>query len=308
MSQRSQVANSGSRPIEACSAACAAPPRSMPAAVSASAWSGGYGPPHRPGQQVAGRQVERRLAERRAGAVAPPGEADHLAGHLDVAEADLGLAPGHLPQFAAHLDLGHVPGGGGVAGLARLHQRHPVVQVQRPHQVAVALVHVDGALVHDQVGRGLVHRADQPARRLLHHPDRRQAGAAQAGRGGRVPAHAVPARRAAAQPSRPGEVIDHRPGRRAEDVQVRLGQGQFGGRRAQVRRQHVRVVRVQHGGLHRVPQQDLRMADQVGVQRVVAGDQDRRRRPAAAPGPARPAATARPRCPATRRSAPRPGR
>ena len=38
MSQRSQVANSGSRPIEACSAAWAAPPRSTPAAVSASAW------------------------------------------------------------------------------------------------------------------------------------------------------------------------------------------------------------------------------------------------------------------------------
>ena len=57
---------------------------------------------------------------------------------------------------------------------------------------------------------------------------------------------------------------------------------------AQVRREHVRVVRVEHGRLDRPAEQRLRVVHQVGVQRVVAGHEAPRARPARR-GPARPA-------------------
>ena len=75
--------------------------------------------------------------------------------------------------------------------------------------------------------------------------------------------------------------------RRAEQREVRLGQRQLGGCRAQVRRQHVRVARVQDGRLDRAVQQRIRVVHQVGVQRVVPGDQDGHR--TAPSRPARPA-------------------
>ena len=55
---------------------------------------------------------------------------------------------------------------------------------------------------------------------------------------------------------------------------------------AQVRRQHVGVLRVQHGRLHRPLEQRLGVVDQVGVQRVVAR---RPAPPATAAGPPGPA-------------------
>ena len=77
MSQRSQAANSGSRPIEACSAACAAPARSTPWRPARLAGPANR-PPHRPGAQRARRQVERssprlRRSQRGAGRTRPPG-------------------------------------------------------------------------------------------------------------------------------------------------------------------------------------------------------------------------------------------
>src|SRR6185312_17442783 len=73
-------------------------------------------------------------------------------------------------------------------------------------------------------------------------------------------------------------------GRGAEEVEVRLGQRQFGRRRGQVRAEYVRVGRVEYGGLDRVVQQGVRVVHQVAVQRVVAGDEHRGR---VVPGPAR---------------------
>jgi len=59
---------------------------------------------------------------------------------------------------------------------------------------------------------------------------------------------------------------------------------ELGRRRRQVRRQHVRVGRVEHGGLERMVQQDGRMVQQIGVQRVIAGDEHRYRVAAGPPG------------------------
>ncbi len=53
-----------------------------------------------------------------------------------------------------------------------------------------------------------------------------------------------------------------------------------------MRGEYVRVVRVEHGGLHRGGEQRLRVVHQVGVQRVVPGDQDGERALGLPAGPA----------------------
>ena len=75
--------------------------------------------------------------------------------------------------------------------------------------------------------------------------------------------------------------------RRAEQLQVGLGERELGRRRAQMGGQDVGVVRVEHGGLDGLLEQRLGVVDEVGVQRVVAGDQDGERALARAAGPAR---------------------
>ena len=80
--------------------------------------------------------------------------------------------------------------------------------------------------------------------------------------------------------SRPG-------GRRAEELQVVVGERDFGGGRAQMRGEDVRVVRVEDRGLHRLVEEGLGVVDEEGVQRVVAGDQDRQRALPGASGAAR---------------------
>ena len=85
MSQRSQVANSGSSPIEQCSAACAAPGMSAAARPASASAVLGHGPPDRGGAQRRVGQVERLLAEHLAAGLAAQ-EGDHLVGDVDVAE------------------------------------------------------------------------------------------------------------------------------------------------------------------------------------------------------------------------------
>src|SRR5690606_29456402 len=55
--------------------------------------------------------------------------------------------------------------------------------------------------------------------------------------------------------------------------EVVLGEGQFLGGRAQVRGEDVRVVGVEDGGLDGAVEERLRVVDEEGVQRVVAGHQ-----------------------------------
>ena len=93
MSQRSQVANSGSRPIEACSAACAAPGTSAAAEPGPGQAVRVDGPPDRAGPQVPGRQVERLLAEHLAGDHPAAQEGDDLVGHLDGPERQRDVLP-----------------------------------------------------------------------------------------------------------------------------------------------------------------------------------------------------------------------
>ena len=72
----------------------------------------------------------------------------------------------------------------------------------------------------------------------------------------------------------------------AEQRQVRLGQRQLGRCCGEVRGQHVGVVGVHDGGLHRLPEQRVRMVHQIGVEGIVGGHEERER---SRPCPARPA-------------------
>ena len=76
---------------------------------------------------------------------------------------------------------------------------------------------------------------------------------------------------------RPAEHVGHVP----------LGQRQLGGRAHQLRREHVGVVRVEHAPLDRRAEQRLRVVHQVGVHRVVAGDEHDQGLVAGPSGPAR---------------------
>ena len=90
-----------------------------------------------------------------------------------------------------------------------------------------------------------------------------------------------------AQHAAAGQRVGDRRGRWAEHRQVGRRQRELGRRGAQVRRQHVGIAGVEHRRLHRLVQQGLRVMDQVGVERVIAGDEHRHRRLALAAGPAR---------------------
>ena len=94
------------------------------------------------------------------------------------------------------------------------------------------------------------------------------------------------------QPARPlaqqaglGQPVDDLARGRAEQRQVGLGQRVLLRRRAQVRAEDVGVGRVEDGRLDRPADQRLRVVDEVGVERVVAGDQHAERVLGAPPGP-----------------------
>ena len=86
MSHRSQVANSGSSPIDACSAACAAPGTSRGVDAAGLELLGRQRPPDRLGLQMARRQVERLLAEHLTGRRSLLEVGHDLRRHLDRAE------------------------------------------------------------------------------------------------------------------------------------------------------------------------------------------------------------------------------
>ena len=148
---------------------------------------------------------------------------------------------------------------------------------------------VDRALVDGGVGGRAVHRADDDARVGLHD---RNLGRPVATQGGQVlgppgqvdvpePARGpTPQRAPALQLAQQGVVGQ------AEQGQVRGPQGSLGGGGAQVGREHVGVGRVEDRGL-RGGEDRLGVVHQVGVQRVVGGDEDGEAAGPGASGPAR---------------------
>ncbi|GAA3052413.1 hypothetical protein GCM10020000_37400 [Streptomyces olivoverticillatus] len=171
--------------------------------------------------------------------------------------------------------------GGGVAGRCRvrrvggLDQGHGLLQVEVVHEVGAALVQVDRALVDGGVGGGGVHGAQQPSGGGLHDLHGAAALAADVGEvGGALTAGPVPGGGPAAEQLARLELGDHAVGLGAEEREVGFGERQLLGCGAQMGGEDVGVVRVEDGGFHGPLEEGLGVVDQVGVQRVVPGDED----------------------------------
>ena len=145
MSQRSQVAKSGSMPMEACSAACRAPPRISGLIRAASSWS-----------SVTVHHTARVRSVRggRSSLVSPSTspvmsrrrrkETTWLVTSTEPKQSRA-VAPRDLGVGLQDGDGGGVAGDGRVRRVGLLDQGDGVLQVQVLHQVRAALVEVDGA-------------------------------------------------------------------------------------------------------------------------------------------------------------------
>ena len=246
-------------------------------------------PPHGGGRQDALGHVQLLLRDHLHARQGQSGVADDLAGDLHRTE---GPADSAVPL--AGLALGDDAHAGaltcpGPVSDRRLLDDERRLVVERGDDVAAPLMDVDGADVHGGVRGGAVDRADHRARDGVDHRHLRRPVPAQGGqvlgptRQARVP---EPAGGAAAQRSAGGQVRQEGLVGQSEQRQIRLAQGRLAGSRAQVRGQHVGVGGVEDGGL-RGGEDRLRVVDQVGVQRVVAGDQDGDAAGAGPPGAAR---------------------
>ena len=267
-------------------------------------------PPDRPGAQVARRQVQRLLAEHLAGDHALAQERHDLVGHLDGAEGQLDRSPRRARLGLEDPDVGDVAGEGRVVG------RRPAPAAPRARRGRAS------ARGRSRPGAG----RPRPRARCRAPPRRRPCPAAarsppRPGAPARPPVPRMSARSLARsrpvqnQPGRPAaqqpaghQVLGHLGRGRPEQRQVVVGERQLGGRRAQVRGEHVRVVGVEHGRLDRPAEQRLGVVHEVGVERVVARDEHRQRALRRRGRPGRPAATATPACPGSRRAGRRPAR
>ena len=304
MSQRSQVAKSGSRPIEACSAACRAPRQALRVDPGGVQLVLGDRPPDGPGAQGARRQVELGLAEHLAGDQSAAQEGDDLVGDLDRAEAEAAVAPRRPRRRWSGRRWRWCRGPTSSRAGRRRSTRATessrsrcCTRYVRPwcRWTAPSWTVVCAAAASTVPSSRPVAGLDDL--------DRAAAAAADVGEvGGPLAAGPVPAvgRGGAAARAAPAAAAARRlagpKSSRSSSVS-----GSLGGGRAQVRGEDVRVVRVEHGGLDGLLEQRLGVVDEVGVQRVVAGDQDGQRALARRGRRGPPAATARPGCRGSRR-------
>ena len=163
MSQRSQVANNGSSPIDACSAACAEPGRSARRQARLGQGVGRDRPPDRGGPQGPFRQVERLLADHLARRLATAQERHDLVADVDLTQATAGTRPTAVLALGDDRDVGDLPGRRRVVGLGGLDHRDALLEVERAHQPGLAAVHVHRAGVGGPVGAAGVDGADHPA-------------------------------------------------------------------------------------------------------------------------------------------------
>ena len=216
MSQRSQVAKRGSRPIEQCSAACADPGRSIAGQPGRVEGAVGDGPPDPGGAQGALGEVERLLAEHLAAGLAPHLEGDDLVGDVDLAEREPAVAPVAVVPLSDDRDVGGLACGGGVGRVRAADHRDVLLEVERLDQPGLAAVHVDRPGVGGRVRAAGVDRADHPAGPGLdqrHRRARRPSGC----RRGRWPAagRSRTSRASGAAAARPGSAGRPRRGRSA---------------------------------------------------------------------------------------------
>ena len=216
MSQRSQVAKSGSRPIEQCSAACAEPGRSIVASPLGLEGVVGDGPPDGRGAQRALGEVERLLADHLAAGLTAHQERHDLVGDVDLAHGQPAVAPAAVVLLRDDRDVGGLASGGGVGRVGAADHGDVLLEVERLDQPGLAAVDVDRAGVRGRVRAAGVDGADHAAGLGLDQRHRRAAGRADVGEvAGPPPVGPEPAARAAPQQPGAGELVGHVAGGRA---------------------------------------------------------------------------------------------
>ena len=207
-------------------------------------------------------------------------------------------------------DVGDLARGGAVGRLVAPHRRDVVLEVEVLDEPGLALVDVDRAGVGLVVGAAGVDGADHAAGVGLDQLHGRAAGGADVGEvGGAAAVGPEPAARPPPQQAEVGELVDDLARGRPEERQVRLGERRLLRGRAQVRDPCTcGLDGVEDRRLDRRADQRLGVRDEVGVERVVLGDEHAEGVLRAAPGAARPAARTPRGCRGSRRSAPRRGR
>ncbi len=145
---------------------------------------------------------------------------------------------------------------------------------------------VDRALVDRRVRRPRVDRAEHSAGGRLDHPHRLTAGAPDV-EVRSTPRRPVPTGGPVPEQASPDKIRQHSPrSLAAEQRQVVLGERELRRGAAQLRPEHVRILRVEHRRLDRSAEDRLRVVDKVGVQRVVASHEHHKRTQPFAAGPA----------------------
>ena len=275
MSQRSHIAQSGSRAISECSAAWSEP-SSRGISLEALEHPRLGQEPDGLGLELGLRQLERDELEALLGLDRALLVADHLVGDDDAAEGELDAEP---PVGAARLDdrgrrLGlrlRVV----VAG-ERLDQGGPRLEVERPHPVALAEVEVDRAVVHGREGALLLGDPEDGAARALDDRERLGAGRAKGDARRRVVAAGPDvARLRVLQLGQHGRALE---GRVAEHLAVAVVQRRLEGGGADVAVEHARILVVEDRRFDSPAEQRPGLAHEVLIERVLAGDQHRQAR------------------------------
>ena len=294
MSHRSQVANSGSRPIEACSAACAAPGTSAggePGAARARLGRPSTRPPGCAAGAAAGRAAPRRGPRRSRPAGAGrrrPGWSPRPCRRTASRRAQDARLRGLERRRMSVMSRAYVV----QSGSARVDQRDVrrsrssestrgrsrpgAGRPRRRATVACAAPRVDRA----EQPAGARPRPARPAGRPSPRMSARSAGPLAPG--------PVPARRRGGAAARGSTrcVGDARAASGPNSARSSSVSGSSAAAAHRCGREHVRVVGVEHGRLDRPAEQRLRVVDEVGVERVVAGDEHGERALPGPPGPA----------------------
>ncbi len=166
MSQRSHIAHSGSRAISECSAAWS-DESSVGMSSSPSSCALGRAEPDRLRLEARRRQVERDGLEGVAARDRLALVGDHLLGHRDPAEVERQAEPRFQPQRLHDRRLGlllrlRVP-----VDRRLRDERRPGLEVERSHEVLLAEVQVDGALVDRRERARALDEPEHGARRLV---------------------------------------------------------------------------------------------------------------------------------------------
>ena len=173
-------------------------------------------------------------------------------------------------------DVGQFTGDRGVSGVAGVYEGDAVLEIERVDDVAFALMQVDRARVHR---RGRLHdagAAKQSTGLGLQDRDLPAGGSADVGCRVRIdPRRGEVAAGASAEEPVIDKRVRHRLG--IPHPNLGLGERKFGCRAEQLRPEDIRVRGIDHDALDRFVQQSRGVMDEVGVQRVVPGDQQDQR-------------------------------